>query len=104
MARVKAGPKVAITDVHLTGRLRHYKRWVVAECPELEVITQGDDDADARRMLLEALQITLEECARMGTLDQVLSECGFLPVQSGQHLKIKLKFRDGEVRSLIAQV
>ncbi|MEK7214294.1 MAG: hypothetical protein AAB289_01680, partial [Chloroflexota bacterium] len=40
-------------ELRLTGKLRHYKTAVVASCPELDVLSQGNDDADARRMLAD---------------------------------------------------
>ena len=41
-------------------------------------MSQGRDRDEARRNLLEAVQIQLEEMAQLGTLDEYLSECGYV--------------------------
>jgi predicted RNase H-like HicB family nuclease len=50
----------------------------VASCPELNVSSFGDDIANAKKSLREALEAFLEECEIMGTLDEVLEEAGFV--------------------------
>ena len=49
----------------------------VALCPELNVSSFGKDIEEARRSLQEAVEAFLEECERMGTLEEVLEESGF---------------------------
>ena len=53
-------------------------KWYIAKCPELDFVSQGIDRDEARRNLLEAVQIQLEEMAELGTLDEYLSECGYV--------------------------
>ena len=50
----------------------------VAICPELNVSSFGDDIANAKKSLREALEAFLEECEIMGTLDEVLEEGRFV--------------------------
>ncbi len=52
--------------------------WYVARCPELDFVSQGSSPEEARRNLLEVIQIQFEEMSRLGTLDDYLSECGYL--------------------------
>lgn len=49
----------------------------VAVAPELNVSSFGESPEDAKSSLKEAVELFLEECKRMGTLDEVLSESGF---------------------------
>ncbi len=50
---------------------------VVAVCPELNVSSFGDTSAEALNSLKEAVELFLEECLSMGTLDTVLEEAGY---------------------------
>jgi predicted RNase H-like HicB family nuclease len=50
----------------------------VAVCPELNVSSFGENIEKARRSLQEAVEAFLEECERMGTLEEVLEESGFI--------------------------
>lgn len=52
-------------------------RQYVALCPELTVSSCGDTVEEARRSLQEAVSLFLEECARLGSLQHILSEAGF---------------------------
>lgn len=49
----------------------------VALCPSLNVSSFGETTEEAKKSLVEALEIFIEECSEMGTLDQVLEESGF---------------------------
>lgn len=49
----------------------------VALAPELNVSSFGDTPKQAKSALKEAVELFLEECKRMGTLEDVLSEAGF---------------------------
>lgn len=50
----------------------------VALCPELNVSSFGDDIESATVSLREALEAFLEECEKMGTLQEVLEDAGFV--------------------------
>ena len=49
----------------------------VALAPDLNVSSFGDSVEDARASLKEAVEAFLEECEKMGTLEEVLVESGF---------------------------
>jgi len=71
----------------------------VAECPALDVLSQGCDAEEARRNLVEAVSLFLGTCIEMGTFSQVLKECGLTPAHNRidpdndvEHLNIPLPF------------
>ena len=55
--------------------------WYVACCPVLDVVTQGKTQAQAKKNLVDALYLFLTSCYERGTLDDVLKESGFNPVE-----------------------
>ena len=63
----------------LNFRIEIFKegRQFVAVAPELNVSSFADTSEEAKSALREAVELFLEECKRMGTLDEVLSEAGF---------------------------
>jgi predicted RNase H-like HicB family nuclease len=50
----------------------------VGLCPELNVSSFGETVEEARRSLHEAVEAFIEECEAMGTLEDVMSEAGFI--------------------------
>lgn len=52
-------------------------KWIEVSCPVLDVITQGENMEIAKKNIIEALTLFLTTCYEMGTLDDVLLECGF---------------------------
>ena len=46
----------------------------VGLCPELNVSSFGDTPEEAEASAQEAIALFLEECQKMGTLEQVLAE------------------------------
>ncbi len=52
----------------------------ISSCPILDVHSQGNDEDHARANLVEAVQLFIETCFEMGTLEQVLRESGFQPL------------------------
>ena len=53
------------------------KSWFIAKCPELDFISQGKTRDEAKKNLLEVIQIQFEEMTEMETLDDYLAECGY---------------------------
>ena len=49
----------------------------VGLCRELDVSSFGDDPKDASGSLWEAVELFLEGCEGLGSLDEVLEESGF---------------------------
>jgi hypothetical protein len=52
---------------------------VVAYSPAIDLSTCGDTEEQARKRFVEAASIFFDEITRMGTVDDVLAECGWLP-------------------------
>ena len=48
-----------------------------AYCPELDVVSCGTGLEEARKNLLEVIDIQLEEAATLGTLKEFLEEAGY---------------------------
>ncbi len=51
--------------------------WFVAKCAELDFVSQGKTQDEARKNLVEVIQIQFEEMAETGTLDEYIAECDF---------------------------
>ena len=66
-------------QARLPYTLKKTKVGFVAFCPILDVGSQGDNEQEAIENLKEAIEAFIEGCAEMGTLDDVLRECGFKP-------------------------
>ena len=52
----------------------------VAHCPVFDVSSQGDTEEEGKENIIEAITEFLLACYEMGTLSEVLRECGFIPV------------------------
>jgi len=52
-------------------------KWFIARCPELDFVSQGPSPEEARRNLLEVIQIQFEEMRALGSLEDYLVECGY---------------------------
>ena len=65
--------------MQLKGTIQIWKKgkWFVARCPELDFVSQGNSPEEAKRHLLEVIQIQFEEMEAMGSLDDYLQECGY---------------------------
>lgn len=65
--------------VNITFRVEVFKEddSFVALCPELNVSSFGDSVEEAKKSLLEAVEAFVEECAELGSLEEVLVESGF---------------------------
>ena len=53
-----------------------YTGLYVLHCNPLDVCSQGDSEEEAVKNLSEAIHIFLSTCYEMGTLNEVLMECG----------------------------
>jgi predicted RNase H-like HicB family nuclease len=51
----------------------------VASCGPLDVVSQGETEAEALENLSEAVRLFIETAYSMGTLQEVLTDCGFRP-------------------------
>jgi len=58
----------------------------VAYCPELDLSSCGDSVDDARANLKTAVRLFIEETEKLGTLDQVLQEAGYISDGKGGYI------------------
>lgn len=70
---------ITMQQIEFTSLIFKEGETLVSFCPELGVASCGDTVEEARRRLLEAVRLFLEESQRMGTLQDVLREEGFVP-------------------------
>ena len=63
--------------LNITIEIWQEERWFVAKCPELDFITQGKTKDEARKNLLEVIDIQFGEMAEDNTLEGYLSECWY---------------------------
>ncbi len=64
-------------ELGITIEVWKKEKWFVAKCPELDFISQGKTKEEARKNLLEIIQIQFEEMADSSTLSDYLEECGY---------------------------
>ena len=64
-------------ELQLTIEVLKKRNWYLARTPELDFISQGKTQEEARKNLLEVIKIQFEEMKKMGTLEDYLFECGF---------------------------
>ena len=50
----------------------------VAYCPALDISTQADTFEEAQKMFSELVHIFTDELIKMGTLEEVLTSCGWV--------------------------
>ena len=65
-------------DLRITIEIWHKGEWFIAKCPELDFISQGKTRETAKKNLIEVIQIQFEEMEENSTLDEYLSECGYV--------------------------
>ncbi len=65
-------------ELNITIEIWRKGNTYLASSPELDFISQGATFEDAKKNLLEVIEIQFEEMTEMGTLDDYLLECGFL--------------------------
>ena len=68
-------------EIQVTIRLFKEGRSYVAHALELDVSSCGGTKERALRNLKEAARLFLEEAEKMGTLEQILEEAGYLKTQ-----------------------
>jgi predicted RNase H-like HicB family nuclease len=71
-----------LRKIQFTCRLFQEGDVVVSLCPEFNVSSFGDTAEESVTSLYEAMDLFFRECQRMGTLDTVLEEAGYRPVES----------------------
>jgi predicted RNase H-like HicB family nuclease len=71
---LKTGVKM---DIEFNVEIVRKGKWYIARAPELDFVTQGATADEARKNILELVEIQFEEMKEMGTLENYLEECGF---------------------------
>lgn len=66
-------------SVKLPCKFTKRKKWIVASCDILDIHSQGKNEREAKKNLVEATTLFLISCFERGTLDAVLKDCGFVP-------------------------
>ncbi len=62
--------------IRLTEEIWKEGNMYVSYCPELDIASCGEDVQQAKKNLMEAISINIEETKRMGTFAQFLEDCG----------------------------
>ena len=65
-------------QIYFTTQIFKQGRLYVAHTPELDVSSCGSTKQKAQKNLLEAVRLFLEEAGKMGTLQQILEEAGYV--------------------------
>ncbi len=73
-------------NLHLPMEIKKKGKWFIANCPIVDVCTQGATDEQARRNLADALILFFMSCYERGTLDAVLRSCGFYPASMNDEI------------------
>ena len=66
----------------------------VADCPALDIASQGNDPGDAVQMLQEALELVMERCLEKNTWVAFLEERGVTPTRHSMASFTPPKFDD----------
>ena len=64
-------------DLVVTEEIWKEGNMYTAYCPELDVVSCGRDIEEARKNLIEVIEIQLEETAKLGTLKTFLEDAGY---------------------------
>jgi hypothetical protein len=67
-----------VMKIQFTTQVFREGRTYVGYTPELDVSSCATTEAKAQKNLLEAVRLFLEEAEKMGSLDQILKEAGFV--------------------------
>ncbi|MBI5815954.1 MAG: hypothetical protein HZB29_10150 [Nitrospinae bacterium] len=68
-------------EAKLPASLKKEGDIVISHCPALDVWSQGNNQKEALKNLIEAVHLFLVSCYERGTLDKALKECGFKPAK-----------------------
>jgi predicted RNase H-like HicB family nuclease len=64
-------------DIEFNVEIVKKGNWYIARVPELDFVTQGATVEEAKKNIIELVEIQFEEMKEMGTLENYLEECGF---------------------------
>lgn len=72
-----------MTRIEFDGIVFLEGKTYVAYCPELDVSSCGDTIEKARKNLITAVRLFLEEAEKMGALEDILNEAGYRKDKAG---------------------
>ena len=72
--------------VKLPYKIREENNWYISCCFPLDIHAQGRTEKEAIKQLKEAVELFLTSCIEMGTLENVLKECGLTLAKSKKPL------------------
>jgi predicted RNase H-like HicB family nuclease len=73
-----------VVEIALPANVRREGDWWIADCPALDVCSQGPSRNEALVNLEDAVVFFIESCVERGTLFEVLGEAGFERVPEDQ--------------------
>ena len=62
--------------IRLTEEIWKEGNMYVSYCPEFDIASCGEDVHQAKKNLIEAIRINIEETKKTGTFEQFIEECG----------------------------
>ncbi len=77
-------------DINLTIETWKKGEWYISNCPELDFVSQGKTVEEAKKNLLEVIEIQFEEMKDIGSLEDYLAECGFIQKDNSIHSTIEM--------------
>lgn len=69
--------------IRLTEEIWKEGNMYVSYCPELDIASCGEDIHVAKKNLMEAILINIEETRKMGTFEQFVEDCGLEQINAG---------------------
>lgn len=67
-----------MTNLKITIEFWKEGNLYVARSPELDMVSQGETLEEAKKNLIEVVEIQLEEMKKLGTLDEFLEDTGYV--------------------------
>lgn len=62
--------------IRLTEEIWKEANMYVSYCPELDIASCGEDVYQAKKNLMEAILINIEETKKVGTFERFIEDCG----------------------------
>ena len=62
--------------IRITEEIWKEGNMYVSYCPELDIASCGEDVSQAKKNLMEAILINIEETKKVGTFEQFIEDCG----------------------------
>lgn len=74
-----------VFSIEVPALIKKEHKYFISYCPPLDIYSQGRTENSAKNNLIEAIQLFLISCFERGTLDEVLTDCGFKPLTVPSH-------------------